>query len=315
VPDVSGVPVTIQADRFEKDLFSIDTGDISVGLAGLKGKYGSFSDLFLYQVTTIGSKDTALMYDRLRGFITDSNFLAIYHDCEEAFGNFDRKDEEFTKAFRYYKYYFPSKMIPRIITMISGFSYSIVNDSTNLAVSIDMYLGPQYKYYSTIEPVLPSYLRNRMSDSYMVSDAMKGWAMSDYGIDETSAKMIDFIISQGRMVYFLEKIVPDAPDTIRTGYTARQLQWCFENEKKIWSFFIGNNLLFSADPNLMNKYINDGPTTNGLPKESPGNIGQFIGWQIVKSYVKNHPGLQLQMLMEEKDLMKIFNESKYKPAK
>ena len=87
------------------------------------------------------------------------------------------------------------------------------------------------------------------------------------------------------------------------------------NESRIWSFFIENKLLFSIDPNLMNKYVNDGPTTNGFPKESPGNIGQFIGWQIVKSFVKKHPETTLRKLMEEKDLMKIFNESGYKPKK
>jgi hypothetical protein len=127
--------------------------------------------------------------------------------------------------------------------------------------------------------------------------------------------MIDFMISQGRLLYYLDLVTPDEPDTIKTGYTSAQLNWCIQNEKKIWSFFIDNKLLFSFDPNLMNKYVNDGPTTNGFPKESPGNIGQFTGWQIVKSYMKNNPQVTLQQLMEEKDLLKIFNESKYKPLK
>ena len=102
---------------------------------------------------------------------------------------------------------------------------------------------------------------------------------------------------------------------LKSGYSSSQLAWCRTNEKLIWSFFIDNKLLFSFDPNLMNKYVNDGPTTNGFPKESPGNIGQFIGWQIVRSYMKNHPGVSLQKLMEEKDLIKIYNESQYKPGK
>ena len=76
-----------------------------------------------------------------------------------------------------------------------------------------------------------------------------------------------------------------------------------------------NKLLFSIDPNLMNKYVNDGPTTNGFPKESPGNIGQFLGWQIIKSYMKNNTNVTLKQLMEQKDLIKIFNESKYKPSR
>jgi hypothetical protein len=154
-----------------------------------------------------------------------------------------------------------------------------------------------------------------MQKEYMVSDAMKGWAESDYAIDETSARMVDFMISEGRLIYFLEKVMPDAQDTIRTGYSKKQLEWCNANEKQIWSFFIENKLLFSIDPNLMNKYVNDGPTTNGFPKESPGNIGKFIGWKIVRSYMKNHPETSLRQLMEEKELVKVFNESKYKPER
>jgi hypothetical protein len=314
-PDVSAIPVTVKIDRFEKDLFALDPADLPTGISRLKNKYGDFLNLFLYQVTAIGSRDSALLYDHLNGFLSDTNFLAISRDCDKMYPSLNDKEEEFTKAFRYYKYYFPQKNIPRVISMISGFSYAVVNDSTNLAVSLDMYLGPDYKYYATIDPALPSFMRNRMQSAYMVNDAMKGWALSDYGIDETSANMVDFIVSQGRTIYFLDKILPDEPDTIKTGYTAKQIEWCIANEKKIWSFFIDNKLLFSADPNLMNKYVNDGPTTNGFPKESPGNIGQFIGWQIVKSYMKSHPEISLQKLMEQKDMMVIFNEAKYKPAR
>lgn len=314
-PDISDIAVTVNVDRFEQDLFSINPADIPGGLNLMQNKYGNFLNLFLFRVTGIGSKDTALMNDRLKGFLTDTNFVAIFRDSEKMYASFGNKEKEFTEAFRYYRYYFPEKYIPRVLTIISGFAYSVVNDSSNLAVSLDMYLGPEYYYYSTIEPVLPAYLRSRMDESYMVNDAMKGWVMSDYGIDETTARMVDFMISQGRTIYLLDKILPDIHDSIKTGYTGRQLEWCYQNERKIWSFFIENKLLFSSDPNLMNKYVNDGPTTNGFPKESPGNIGQFIGWQIVRSYMKNHPGVSVQQLMEEKEMIKIFNESKYKPAK
>ncbi len=314
-PDVSSINVKVTIERFEKDLFAINPDNIEGGLTDLRSKYGNFLNLYLFGVTGIGSKDSLLMYDRLRGFLTDTSLKAVYTDCENMYSNFEDKEKEFTEAFRYYKYYFPEKEVPKIVTIISGFAYSVVNDSTNLAVSLDMYLGSKYRYYSTIEPALPAFMRNRMDKSYIVNDAMKGWAISDYGIDETSARMIDFIISQGRVIYFLDKIMPDSPDSIKTGYTGNQVEWCLANEKKIWSFFIDNKLLFSADPNLMNKFVNDGPTTNGFPKESPGNIGQFIGWRIVRSYMKNHPEVSLRQLMEQRDMMKIFNESKYKPEK
>ena len=314
-PDISGISLTIKADRFEKDLFGIDTLHSKEGLRNLRIKYGNFYNLFAYQITTLGSPDSNLTDEHFRGFISDTNFRNIFLDCEKMYGDFNTQNSDLTNAFRYYSYYIPGKVIPKVISMISGFSYPVVCDSTTLGISLDMYLGPSYKFYSTIEPALPIYLRSRMHSDYMVCDAMRGWAESDYGIDESSARMIDFMISQGRLLYFLDKIIPDAPDTIKTGYSLSQLEWCKASEKKIWSFFIENKLLFSFDPNLMNKYVNDGPTTNGFPKESPGNIGKFIGWEIVKSFMDVHKEVSLEKLMNERNLQNIFDESKYKPTK
>ncbi len=312
-PDVSDISLEIKADRFEQDLFDAGSPDGKVGF--LKNKYGNFFDLFVYQITSLGSPDSALTEQRINEFINDTNFRGIYNDCEKLFGDFTKENEQLTGAFKNYAFYFSGKTIPRVLTLISGFSYPIVCDSLTLGISLDMYMGPGYHYYSTLDPPLPVYLRNRMHRNYIVCDAMKGWAESDYGIDESSARMIDFMISQGRILYFLDRITPGEADTVKSGYTASQLRWCKENEKKIWSFFIDNKLLFSFDPNQMNKYVNDGPTTNGFPKESPGNIGKYIGWQIVRSFMEDHEEVSLRQLMEEKDLVKIFNESHYKPAK
>ena len=314
-PDISNINLTINADRFERDLFGIDVQNAQTGVERLSRKYGNFFNLFSYQVTTLGSKDSIQLVKNYVSFLSDTNFRNIYTDCETQFGDFAKYNDELTSSFRNYAFYFPKKTIPNVVTLISGFSFPVICDSLTLGISLDMYLGPTYFYYGTLEPPLPNYLRSRMRKEFLVCDAMKGWAQSDYGIDEASARMIDFMIAQGRLIYFLEKILPETEDSIRTGYTAEQLDWCVANEARIWSFFVENKLMFSIDPNLMNKYVNDGPTTNGFPQESPGNIGQFIGWKIVQSYMKNHDELSLQQLMEQKDLLKIFNESNYKPKK
>ena len=116
------------------------------------------------------------------------------------------------------------------------------------------------------------------------------------------------------MQYFLYRLMPDAGDTIRFGYTAAQLQWCVNSEESIWSFLIDHKLLFSSEPSQIGKFVNDGPTTNGFPRESPGNIGAWIGFRIVKAYMEKS-AITLAQLMEEKDAKKIFRVSNYKPEK
>lgn len=307
--------VQLKVERFEQDLFNSKVETMSEDLHQLKAKYGSFFDLFAFQITRLGSRDSLQMLDNFSGFISDTNFRAVYEDCSRVFGDFSAEKEELERAFSNYSVLFPEHDIPQIITLLSVFSYPIIVDSATLAIALDMYLGTDCPYYYTLDPPLPLFLRIKMRKEYVVSDAMRGWLESDYGIDESTAKMVDMMISQGRVLCALDKILPDIHDTLKSGFSKSQLDWCIANESKIWSFFIENKLLFNNDPNLMQKYVSDGPTTNGFPKESPGNIGKFAGWMIVKSYLKNNKDVSLKALLEDQDLMKIFQQSKYKPSK
>jgi hypothetical protein len=308
-------PKHLEILRFERDLFSEASGGMNSHLEAMRSEYGSFFDLFAFQITRLGSPDTVQMNERFSSFLKDTSFRSVYNQCELVFGDFSKEKTELENAFGHYAAIFPAKIIPKVVTMVSLFSYPVVVDSTTLGIGLDMYLGTDYPYYSTLEPPLPMYLRDRMRKEYLPSDAMRGWLESDYGIDESKAKIIEMMISQGRILCALGEMMPEASDSILSGYTSGQLSWCRENEAKIWSFFIDNQLLFSDDPNLLQKYTGEGPTTNGFPRQSPGNIGKFTGWQIVRYYLKNHPEQSISSLLEEKDLMKIFRESKYKPAR
>lgn len=58
--------------------------------------------------------------------------------------------------------------------------------------------------------------------------------------------------------------------------------------------------------------MGDAPKTEELGEGSPGYIGLFTGWQIVKKYMDKHADLKLPELLQTPP-MKIFEESKYKP--
>src|SRR5258706_63077 len=81
------------------------------------------------------------------------------------------------------------------------------------------------------------------------------------------------------------------------------------------ALFVEKQLLFSSNSELFSKYLSEGPTTNGFPAESPGNIGTFVGWQIIKAYMKENPEISPARLMKETDATIILKDSKYKPKK
>ena len=91
-----------------------------------------------------------------------------------------------------------------------------------------------------------------------------------------------------RTWYLLDKLLPETPDSLKTDYTQQQLNWCEKNEGQIWNFILSSNDLYTTEPELIKTYIGAAPHTDGMPDASPGNIGQWMGLQIVKAYVHKH---------------------------
>ena len=74
--------------------------------------------------------------------------------------------------------------------------------------------------------------------------------------------------------------------------------------------------LLYSNPNLeVRKFIGEGPFTAGFPEQAPAKLGHFIGWQMVKKYMKQKPELTLVQLMEDGDAQELLNQSKYKPKR
>jgi len=118
---------------------------------------------------------------------------------------------------------------------------------------------------------------------------------------------------KGKGWILLDLLLPEAPDSIKTGYTKKQLDWCKENEGLIWSYIVKNEDLNTLNPAIIQTYIGEGPFTQGFSQElSPGNMGQWIGWQIVKKFLSRNPGMKPADIMNT-DVKKILDGAKYKP--
>ena len=306
--DVSQVDINIHALRLENDLVQY-----SENISWLREKFGSFFDLYTYQILQTGTPDTSLLKTRLRDFINDPDISNIYADTKAMYQDFTKTDLQLTDVFRHYKYYFPQKPVPEVVTFISGFNYAIVSADSTLGIGLDMYLGSDSKYYPSLQ--IPVYKIRKMRMEYIPTDAIRGWGESEWERDPSQTDLLSQLIYLGKIQYFIDRMQPETSDSIKFGYTAAQLHWCELSEKSIWSFFIDQKLLFSSEPSQIGKFVNDGPTTNGFPKESPGNIGAWIGFRIVEAYMDKFDHITLAQLMEEKDANKIFRESNYKPAK
>ncbi|HLG34260.1 MAG TPA: hypothetical protein VI757_05215 [Bacteroidia bacterium] len=306
-PDVSSVQIDKTILRFDSDL----TAHVS-DIGFIREKYANFFNRYINDITRI-SRDSATLSADLQRFVTDSDFIEVNRAVQEAFKNISETETKIVDALRHYKYYFPQKKIPDLITFVSLFNYAVISTDSVLGIGLDMYLGSESKYYASLG--FPEYKIQHMRKEYISLDAMRGWLESEFPFDEGKHNFLSHLIYKGKILYALDAMFPKLSDTLKTGYSASQFDWCYENEKNIWSFFIDQKLLFSNSVEQYSKYISEGPTTNGFPKESPGNIAAFTGWQIVKSYMKENSDVSLEKLMNENDATVILKDSKYKPKK
>jgi len=307
---VSGINVEISIHRFEQELFEMNLNNITKSKKEMETKYQHFLSLFSY-VINIGDPQNPVFDDFLLAFITNRMNNEVYEKSQIVFPDIDFLEKELTLAFKHYKYYFPERTIPEVYTFTSGFNNSIIIDTNIIGIGIDRYLGADSEYYPRLG--LPMYQRINMTPEKISSDCMYSWGSTEFQFGEAKDNVLNNIIYQGKLIYFVKAMMPDESDHIIMGFSPDQYEWCIENEQNMWTYLVENKLLFETDYLTLRKLVGEGPFTNYFPRESPGRAAVWLGWQIVNDYMKNSPKSSLPELMKESDYQNILLVSKYDP--
>ena len=152
----------------------------------------------------------------------------------------------------------------------------------------------------------------RFEPDYIAINCMKNIVLDMYPEKNEDQSLVIQMVEKGKRLYVLSKLVPAANEFMLIGYTEKQLKDCYKSEPQIWDLFVQNNFIQTIDNNVIKNYVGEGPKTQELGDESPGNIGSFVGWQIVKKYVDKNTETTLDQLMKM-NAETIFQEARYKP--
>ena len=314
-PDVSNIKIELKTSRFEQDLFSLDTNNLAPQLDQLISKYPSFGENFLSLVLNVDPRwpaDTAIIY--VKGFI--SAYRNLYDTSTKVFSSFKPYENEIKKGLQFMNHYFPAYKTPKkIITYIGpldGFGDILTEDA--LVVGLHHHLGKDFSMYkqSIVQEVYAGYISRRFEPAYIAINAMKNMVLDMYPEKNEDASLVNQMVEKGKRLYVLNKLLPAKDEYMLIGYTKEQLVACYKNEARIWNLFTQNELLQTIDNNVIKNYIGEGPKTQELGEDSPGNIGSFLGWQIVKKYMSKNKDLKLNQLINT-PAETIFSTAKYKP--
>ena len=244
----------------------------------------------------------------------DTLMLELAHEVNKQLSDFPEIENEVSDLFRHLAYYFQNFQEPRVITAVSYVDYRnkvFVNDSIAL-ISIDNYLGSEHEFYKGIS----KYISDQFNKSQIVVD-LAGAYGENYTLQIEHRTLLDDMVYYGKQLYFKDMVIPFKTDAEKIGYSQEKLDWARANEFQIWQFFVDRELLFSTDSKLPNRFINPAPFSKfqleQIDNESPGRIGQYIGWQIVRAYMANNKVSFQEML--SKSPQEIFENSNFKPRK
>ena len=314
-PDVSNIKADLTVRRFEKDLFATDTNQLATGMAEIISKYPDFGRKFNSIILNIDprwSNDTAVDY--FRGFLR--TYRAVNDSAQKVFANFEPFKKQLEQSVKYLRHYFPSYPAPkRIITYVGPMDgYGDILDEGTFIVGLHQHIGENFSLYKEdwVRQTYPDYISNRFTPEYIAVNAMKNIVLDMFPEQSEDKSLVVQMVEKGKRLYLLQQLVPSAKEHQVIGYTQKQYDESLEREALIWDLFVQNGFLQSIDNNVIKNYIGEGPKTQELGEASPGNIGSFCGWQIVKKYMQKFPGISLDSLMNT-DAEIIFEKTKYKP--
>lgn len=321
-PDVSGVKVDLQTNRFDEDFFSLDTNQLNESLSRLQTEYPELLPVFLENVIAAENEEGLRNFLRL--------YKPVFDSTQKVYKDFGPIEEEIEKALRYVKYFFPNYTLPERIIPVVG-PMNSMNDLAKMGngeltpnfigpdfigISLQFYLGKNFSLYNEeyfINNVVPRYRSRRFSKEFIAADVMKLVADDIFPDRSNTKPLIEQMIERGKQWWLIDKLLPHTPDTIKTGYTSQQLAWCRENEGLIWSYIVKNENLYDLNPTTIQTYIGESPFTQVFSQEhSPGNIGPWIGLQIVKKFAAGQTGMKPEDIMKASPKL-ILEEAKYKP--
>jgi hypothetical protein len=314
VPNVSDIKVDVKLERFEKSFFSIDSNNVPAGLMNVRSRFPDFYPDFMQNILGVsGSDNDTITLSVTKKFL--SSYSSFAAELEKKFSNTTSLEQEIRQGFQYVKHYFPDYKMTKIITYIGTLDAPGVAMTRNrIAIGLQQFAGKDFQGYNSAEvaQMFPAYITRRFDAKYIPANCMKAVADDLFPDKSNGRPLIEQMIEKGKQWWLLDKFMPQTADSLKTGYTQKQLNWCKGNEGLIWNFFVTNESLEVIEPDLIQNYIGESPTTQGMPDASPGNIGQWVGWQIVKKFADKNPSLRPAEVMNT-PARKILNEAKYKP--
>jgi len=315
LPDVSSIDVVVEIERFDKEFGELKPDQILKANAAFQEKYGVFYDDYMKYLLEAGDpQDTLQIQKILQTVVRTRDFNELVKAIRTKYPNLDQQEKDLAKAYQYLIYYFPETKIPRFVSYFSGFGAQVSTGDGYVGIGLDMFLGADSPFYPALVQSIPLYLSKRFTPENIVPRTIETVLREDiFPEARLDGSTLDNMVYQGKILYAMDCVLPMVADTLKIGYTEAQLNWALAYQKDVWAWFLQEDLLYNTDQLKIQKYFNEAPFTSELGENnsSAPKLGTFIGWQMVKKYMKEFPETDLNTLLSLPP-QQILSDSKFK---
>lgn len=274
--------------HFEDAFFGIDTLHFEAGLASLTQKYPQFSADYFNRILMMSpQKETKQILAFYKAY------LPIYEAAKKLQAS-KIAGPQIEVGLKRFHFYFPDYALPKQLIYFIGplETYGNVITKEGIAIGLQLYLGAGSSWYFSeqINTIYPEYISRQFAPEYIVVNSMQN-ILNDYEpVLLNGKKLVEQMIEIGKRQYIIAQCLPTTQDTLLMGYTSKQLKSIEENKTDIWAFISSQNRLFSVDPNLIKSILAEAPYNDYFGEDIPGNVGKYIGYSIVQSWMKQQKG-------------------------
>lgn len=291
--DVSHISADVNVARFEVDFYNSSEEK----LPDTKKKYPM---LFPHNIDSVWINK-----------INNKDEQELFTETQKLYKDFSTEEKQLENLFQHVKYYNKNFQVPTVITILTNMDNRVVYGGDFMFISLDNYLGKNHDFYASH----PKYIRQNNTKEHIIVDVAN--TIIDQQVPPNSnRRLIDKMIYEGKKMYLLDAYLPNISDQEKIGYSPEKFDWAVNSEENIWRYFVDKDLLYSTDTKLNKRFLDVAGFSKFYSSEdnlSPGRIGVFIGWQIVRAFMQNND-VSLHQLMQTSE-EEIFAKSKYKPKR
>lgn len=308
--DVSGVEIKLHTYRFDQEFFALDFQEPDT-YQKLYQTYGDFAQDYTEYLLSYEPQSEGDRFALCQNFVQDAMMKRVYEAIQTVHNpRIDQYSAQLEDGFAHLKYHLPELEVPQVVYFHSGFYADTYVSSGILAIGLDYYLGPDHPIVEGLPgDVAPLYVRSKMRPDYVAVDAMGTFLADRYLAGFEGDRLLDNLIAQGKLMYLLDAAFPTLADCTKIRYTEQEMYWAQEAEANVWLELAHQEVMYNTNPVENRKWINDGPWTiaGQIPDTSPSRLGIYMGWQIVRAYMKDHPELGVRDLLAQGNHQLILN--------